>query len=49
MITYFPTPYPNESFYSLFARYAVGSGVGTMGDCNNNLCGRNRRTDFLYI
>lgn len=49
MITYFPTPYPDESFYSLFARYAVGSGVGTMGDCNNNLYGRNRRTDFLYI
>ena len=49
MITYFPTPYPDESFYSLFARYAVGEGLYSVRYCNEKLHCKQTYTDMNYI
>lgn len=49
MITYFPTPYPDESFYSLFARYAVGEGLFSVRYCNEKLHNKQSYTDMNYI
>ena len=49
MITYFPTPYPDESFYSLFARYGVGEGLYSVRYCNEKLHCKQTYTDMNYI
>lgn len=49
MITYFPTPYPDESFYSVFARYAVGEGLYSVRYCNEKLHCKQTYTDMNYI
>lgn len=49
MITYFPTPYPDESFYSVFARYAVGEGLYSVRYCNEKLHCKQTYTDMNYM
>ena len=49
MITYFPTPYPDESFYSVFARYGVGEGLYSVRYCNEKLHCKQTYTDMNYI
>lgn len=49
MITYFPTPYPDESFYSVFARYGVGEGLYSARYCNEKLHCKQTYTDMNYM
>ena len=49
MITYFPTPYPDESFYSVFARYGVGEGLYSVRYCNEKLHCKQTYTDMNYM
>lgn len=49
MITYFPTPYPDESFYSVFARYGVGEGLYSTRYCNEKLHCKQTYTDMNYM
>ena len=40
-LPFFPTPYPDESFYSILCRYHVRSGAPTSASTINRLFGKN--------
>lgn len=48
MLTYFPTPYPEELWYSVLCRYHIQSGNNRYGTTTRELFGNSRKTVNLW-
>ena len=47
LLGFFPTPYPDEIFYSVLCRYHVRNGIPSVYKTNRELWGKNIGTNLL--